>query len=124
MLSPEELAIIKDVAGQINQTAGYSYHVLVQGTAISGLLSLVTTVVWIALTLLVAKKIWSWADREEKLEAAKERPEGGMHYAIAIFGAVVIAIALWLLMSSIYVDACRVAVPEYYVIKTILAGVI
>jgi len=117
MLTPEELAIIRDVAGQINQTAGYSYHVLVQGTVILNLINLISIGIWCLLMFIVIKRATAWA----AAKTAKDSYSDANFIAAMSVTCIAIAIGFVIAMAADAVG--RIVVPEYYVLNTIIGAI-
>ena len=113
-LTGSELAVLQDVVLQINQSAGYSYEVLVQGTVMSGILHLIAAMVWILLVTLVAfYTVGCVHDKYHRLTF-----EGAF-----IVTLIVAAILIVLLLKMVDVVMLIIS-PDYVVINNIVQGIV
>lgn len=116
MISDSELLVLRDVVAQINQTAGYSYQVLVQGTAILGILYILASIIWIASSIVICKRIWGYAQEQKKKDSWSDAPVGAAMAGIAL--VLLLGFFLWQMANN----SMMIANPQYVVIHDILRG--
>ena len=115
MLSSEELVIVRDMLQQINHTAGYSYTVAVHGVQVVGIISMITTIIWIIAMVFISKYAILYSTKK-----ASETRDGAWYVAGAIT-IIISAFILWLVLTDVTWAMARIFVPEYVVMSNIIS---
>lgn len=111
VLSSEEISILNGLIESTHNVSTYSYEIAVKGTVVSGIASVVCSLIALIITFVAARKLWTWAKNERDGEAV----------GIAVFVSFGVLVGSIITMYLMFYDPfMSIFAPEYTVIKMIL----
>lgn len=118
VLSGSELELVNGIVRGAQNVSTYGYEVMIKGTIVDGIASLICGIFTTIFTLLIAKKLYIWAKKDEESRPSYDK---GFSYALAAVGVIVTLIALAMISSSVIYDPfMKIFAPEYIVVNKIL----